>query len=231
MRKFIIFLLIFALRVSFCEEPIERYSAYIEKGLLKEYKFSKYKIFISNLLPFLVKIEERKIILGCFWTGQGAKKEGEKINFTHEGWQFSDFGGKIKGDIISENPLKFKIDTREIAKKENYPIGFIEEMEIVGNTINVNYEFEVNKNTDYGVRIYISFLFNPDIIDKEVSPYIDDEKAIYETKDGGIIISYSNFKPDRFQMDLWKSFRVFLSFPEGLKNGEKRTGKITITLP
>ncbi len=237
MKKLILFLLIpvvmvLVVKTSFCgqEDAFKRYSGYIEKNSLKEYNVSKYKIAISTLFPFIIKTGEKKLLVGCFWSGQGAIKKEKKVKLTFEGWQFSDLKGKAE-EIISENPLKAKIDTREIAKEKNYPVGFMEEMEITGKTIKAKYEFEINKNTDYGVRIYINFLFNPEVVDKESSPYIDDEKAIYKTKDGSITIAYSNFSPDRFQKTVWRNFRVFIPFPEGFKKGEKKTGKITITLP
>lgn len=204
----------------------------VEAKILKEYVFQNYKIKISNTLPFTVEKGGKELFSGCFWTGQGSKKEDGKIRHTHEGWQFSDLRGKVKGEIVSESPLKIKIDTRKEAKNQNYPVGFYEEIIFLEKVIKVKYEFEINKDTDYGVRVYISFTFNPEIVDKEIKPFLDEEKAIYETKKGSITISYSSdFKPDRFNASLWKDFRVFLSFPDGFNKGEKRTGEITITLP
>jgi len=203
----------------------------IESKILKEYSFEDLKIKISNTLPFIVEKRGKELFSGCYWGGQGCIKENGKTKHTFEGWQFSDLKGKVKGEIISETPLTIKIDTREEAKKQKEPVGFYEEITFVGKTIKVKYEFEINKETKYGVRIYIGFHFNPEILNKGVNPFIDNEKAIYDTKLGPVIISYKNFSPDRYCWILWKHFRVFASFPDGFKKGEIRKGEITISLP
>lgn len=200
----------------------------IEKNMLKEVNFQNVQIIISKTGPFIVKKYNKEILNGGFFVAQGIIKENEKIKFTHEEWQFNDFGGKLKGEIITETPLTIKIDSRGFGKNN---IGFIEEIKIIDKTIKLKYEFEINKETEYPVSIYINFNFPEEIIDKDIKPFIDEEKSIYETKEGCIIISYSSdFLPDRFSQILWKSFRIYMRFPNGLRKGEVRRGEITISL-
>lgn len=201
----------------------------IEKNILKEVNFQNIQIIISKTGPFIFKKYNKEILNGGFFVAQGIVKENEKIKFTHEEWQFNDFGGKLKGEIITETPLTIKIDSREFGKNN---IGFIEEIKIMDKTIKLRYEFEINKETEYPVSIYINFNFPEEIIDKDIKPFIDEEKSIYETKEGSITISYSSdFLPDRFSQILWKSFRIYMRFPNGLRKGEVKRGDITISLP
>jgi len=225
-RRYLIFLLFFLLSsISYSLTISER----VEKSTLKKESFQNLEVIFSKTGPFTVKKDGKEIISGGFWLAQGVIKEKNKVKFTHEEWQFNDFRGKLKGEIISENPLTIKIDSTDIAKEA---IGFKENLFFTGKTIKIKYEFEINKETSYPVSIYVNFGFPEDIIDKDIKPVIDEEKAIYETKKGIVIISYSSdFTPDRFNRTLWKNFRVYIRFSNGLKKGAKRKGEITITLP
>jgi len=201
----------------------------IEKNVLRDVDFQNIKVIFSKTGPFIVKKGNKEVMFGGFWLGQGVIKKEDKIKFTHEEWQFNDFGGRLKGEIITETPLTIRIDSRDIAKNT---IGFKEDIIFIGKRIKIEYEFEINKDTDYPVSIYVNFGFEPEVLNREISPFIDEEKAIYETKMGNIVISYSSeFLPDRFNPNLWKEFRIYIRFQEGLKKGEKKKGEINITLP
>jgi hypothetical protein len=224
MKKFVILFILFFSN-SFSQTIYER----IERNILKEVSFQNIKVIFSKTGPFIIEKNSKKVFSGGFWLAQGCIKTNDKTKFTHEEWQFNDFDGKLKGEIITETPLTIKIDSCHFAKNS---IGFKETLTLIGKTIKIEYEFEIDKNTDYPVNIYINFDFEPEVLNREITPFIDEEKAIYETKMGSIIISYSSeFLPDRFNADLWRCFRISIRFPGGLKKGDKKNGEININLP
>jgi hypothetical protein len=207
-------------------------SEIVDKTLLKKVQAGSMQVLVAGTLPFKVLSGDREIFTGGYWLGQGSKKEDGKTFFTYEGGQFSVFKGRADAEVICEEPLKLQIDTKDAARAADVPFGFSEEMTVSGKTVRMLYDFEVNKDTAYPVNLYVSFDFNPEMTDKEVKPFIDGEKAVYETAKGPVIIAFSPpFLPDRFNVLLWKNFRVYVRFPGGLKKGERIAGEITVSLP
>ena len=225
MKKILLFLLFF-LSFLFCQSIKER----IEMNILKKISFQNYEILVSKLGPFIIKKDEKEFLNGGFFLVQGYIEEQSKIRFTHEEWQFNDFGGKLKGEIISETPLTIKIDSTGMGKNT---VEFLEEITIFDKTktIKLKYEFKINKETQYPVTIYVNFNFPDEVIKEEIDPFIDQEKVIYETKIGNLIISFgSEFLPEIHSPYKKKNFRVYIGFPQGLKKGEIKKGEIIISL-